>query len=83
MKHIAFFIIAFSLSASANCQALFITKGKIEFERKTNRHRLYFSDGEEGGFMEEFKKLIPQFKTDYFELIFSEGKSVYRPGKGK
>jgi len=81
MKLIAVFIIAVSLSVSANCQTQFITKGKIEFERKTNTHRLYFSDGQEGGFMEEFKKLIPQFKTDYFELVFSEGKSVYKPGK--
>jgi GLPGLI family protein len=81
MKAISFlFILLFSV-ITASSQALFITKGKIEFERKTNTHRLYFTDGDDDGFSETFKKLIPQFKTDYFELIFSGGKSVYRPGK--
>ena len=61
-------------------QTTFIKKGNIEFERKTNTYRLYFS-GEEGSFWEEFKKSIPQFKIDYFNLIFNEERSVYKIGK--
>lgn len=80
MKKILTILLAVFITIHARSQALFITKGKIEFERKTNTHRLYFSD-EENSFMEEFKKLIPQFKTDYFDLVFSGNQSVYKPGK--
>lgn len=61
-------------------QTVFIKKGKIEFERKTNTHRLYFT-GETDTWVEEFKKLIPQFRTEYFDLVFDEQKSIYRPGR--
>ena len=65
---------------TVNAQATFISKGKLEFERKTNSHRLNFS-GETGTWVEEMKKLIPQFRTDYFELTFDETKSLYAPGR--
>ena len=61
-------------------QASFVSSGKIEFERKTNTHRLYLSD-ENDSWIEEFKKIIPQFKTSYFDLLFSGNKSIYKPGK--
>jgi GLPGLI family protein len=67
-------------AAAAFSQQLFLKEGKIEFERKTNTHRLYFT-GETDSWAEEFKKLIPQFKVDYFDLYFTENKSLYRPGK--
>lgn len=72
------FLLAFSLEGMA--QTTFIRKAKIEFERKTNTHRLYFS-GETDSWAEEFKKLIPQFRTDYFDLLIDDGKSIYRPGR--
>lgn len=68
------------ISLGGFSQQIFLKKGKIEFERKTNTHRLYFS-GETDSWAEEFKKLIPQFRTDYFDLYFSENESLYRPGK--
>jgi GLPGLI family protein len=80
MKRIFLYISFLLLTVVTYAQTTFIKKGKIEFERKTNTHRLYFA-GEDGSFMEEFKKLIPQFKTDYFNLLFTEDKSVYKPGK--
>ena len=61
-------------------QASFVSSGKIEYERKTNTHRLYLSD-ENDSWIEEFKKIIPQFKTSYFDLLFSGNKSIYKPGK--
>jgi GLPGLI family protein len=72
-------IVAISLAGST--QTIFIKKGNIEYERKTNTYRLYFT-GEEGSWVETFKKLIPQFKTDYFSLVFNENKSVYKLSKG-
>lgn len=74
------FIMLLIVSIAANAQQVFVKQGKIEFERKTNTHRLYFS-GETDSWSEEFKKLIPQFRTDYFDLVFTEDKSVYKPGK--
>lgn len=80
MKKIFLFAIILVLAISARSQTIFIRSGKIEFERKTNSHRLYFS-GETESWMEEFKKLVPQFRTDYFDLVFTEKKTLYKPGK--
>src|SRR5438552_6117547 len=79
MKQLLLFCILLFAIVSRS-QTPFIKKGNIEFERKTNTYRLYFS-GEEGSFWEEFKKSIPQFKIDYFNLIFNEERSVYKMGK--
>ena len=66
----------------AYAQPRFVSKGKIEFERKTNIHRLYYSEEEMGSWDETMKKLIPQFQIDYFDLIFTEKKScINRAGK--
>lgn len=80
MKRILLLVVWFFCFIAAQAQPIFLKQGKIEFERKTNTHRLYFS-GETDSWLEEFKKLIPQFKTDYFDLIFTEDKSVYKPGR--
>ena len=80
MKRALFLLIFLPAFVAATAQQVFLKQGKIEFERKTNAHRLYFS-GETDSWSEEFKKLIPQFKTSYFDLFFTEDKSVYRPGK--
>ena len=69
-----------AIEATAQSETRFITSGKIEFERKMNVHRLFFS-GEEDSWNEMMKKAIPQFRTDFFDLSFTETKSVYRPGK--
>ena len=61
---------------SAFAQPRFVSKGKIEFERKTNIHRLYYSEEEMGSWDETMKKLIPQFQIDYFDLVFTEEKTL-------
>lgn len=80
MKQSLFIISILFSSIISKSQTIFLKKGKIEYERKTNTHRLYFS-GEESSFWEEFKKMVPQFRTDYFNLIFNEDKSIYKIGK--
>jgi GLPGLI family protein len=64
----------------AQSQQVFVSQGKVEYERKTNSHRLFFS-GEEGSWVDQFKKLVPQFKLSYFDLLFTPDKSLYKPGK--
>ena len=78
----AFYICRYFICSllSVQSQTVFIRSGKIEFERKTNFHRLYFT-GETDSWVDEFKKLIPQFRTDYFDLVFTENKTFYKPGK--
>jgi len=80
MKRIIFLLLLFCFVVIAQSQQVFIKHGKIEYERKTNSHRLYFT-GEDGSWVEQFKKLVPQFKTSYFDLLFMENKSIYKPGK--
>lgn len=59
-----------------SAQAIFLSKGKIEFEKRTN----VWADLK-GSFAEELKKSIPQFKTSYFDLIFDGNKAIYKPGR--
>jgi len=68
-------------SYSQSQEVNFIREAKIEFERKTNTHRLYFSGENDGGWMEQMKKMIPQFRVDYFDLLLDGNKALYRPGK--
>lgn len=76
-----FFNFCFILfAATVVGQSKFISSGKIEFERKTNVYRLFFNDME-GSFMEMIKKATPQFRTDYFDLLFTESNSLYKPGR--
>jgi GLPGLI family protein len=80
MKRILFSVVLLSFCVIANSQQAFIKEGKIEYERKTNTHRLYFT-GEESSWLEQFKKQVPVFKISYFNLMFNESKSLYKPGK--
>jgi GLPGLI family protein len=80
MKRILFSTVLLSFCVIAKSQQAFIKEGKIEYERKTNIHRLYFT-GEEGSWLEQFKKQMPVFKISYFNLVFDDSKSLYKPGK--
>lgn len=58
-------------------------KGKITYERKLNMHKQM--DGmmkdrpEMASMMENIKKQIPKYKTDIFELAFTDKESLYKP----
>lgn len=79
------FIIAFIsfiyIHSFGQMQTDFVSAGKITFERKTNVHRLYFTESEMDSWDEMFKKMIPQFQVNNFELIFGPDKSIYRQTK--
>ena len=78
---IVLLVCSFYLKPSAQMQTDFISSGKIKFERKTNMHRLYFTDEEMSSWDEMFKKMFPQFRTNLFELSFNNTQSIYKTAK--
>lgn len=79
MKHILYIISFLALSVSAEAQ--YITKGKIEFEKKSNNHRQFQDEnGETTEWFEKIKSQVPKFSTSYFEMAFDGDKVIYKPG---
>jgi GLPGLI family protein len=58
-------LVGFSITAMAQMK-----EGKISYERKVNMHRSLPDP--------QMKSMIPEFRTDKFELIFNESASLYR-----
>lgn len=81
MKRFLVILISINAVFPAAAQVKFVTQGKIEFERKTNVHRLFYTQEEFSSWNETFRKLIPQFQVDYFDLVFTEEKTLYKPGR--
>src|SRR5258707_1115867 len=67
-------------SAIAQTNTVFISQGKIEYQRSINVYA-QLSNDDEGEWTELRKKLSTHFKTDYFDLLFNKNKSLYRPGR--
>ena len=65
--------LAFCISLSTNAQ-IFVQSGMIEFEVRTNNHKI-FGDGM---WAEMIKERFPQFSTSYYQFIFKDNKAVYR-----
>jgi GLPGLI family protein len=63
---------------------IFLSQGKIEFERKVNQFAQMESTMDPGdeSWAELSKKIMGnKFKTDYFDLVFTRSKTLYRPGR--
>lgn len=73
MKKLSFIILLLIAGSTLNAQ-VYITSGKITYERRINM----WADLNESHF-EGFKKMIPQYKVDQFTLTFNEQKSLYAP----
>lgn len=58
-------------------QTPFIIKGKIEYEKKTNQHKL-IEDEAENIWYQEMMKTMPKFTSDYYELIFNSNQTAYK-----
>src|SRR6185312_2334059 len=76
------------LMASGICRAqhtIFLSQGRIEFERKINQfaQREEMRDpGDDDSWAEFSKKVMGnKFRTDYFDLLFTRGRTLYRPGR--
>ena len=61
----------------------FLSQGKIEFQRSINvfAQMEQTNDGNDDQWIELRKKMSNHFKTDYFDLLFTRNKSLYRPGR--
>jgi GLPGLI family protein len=70
------FVLAFCSAGAQN--AIFISQGKIEFERRVNQ---YSRLDEDNSWSELQKKTMTKFKTSYFDLYFNRNKSLYKPGR--
>lgn len=83
MKTFCFIAFISLLSQPLYAQQQFIEKGKIEFEKKTNLHKILEADDEDGNnsFIAAIKKQIPEVKTTYFNLYFDNNKTLYEPGR--
>lgn len=57
-------------------QSTFISKGKIEFERRTNVWAEL-----KGSFAEQIKKVTPQYQSSFFNYEFDDNKAIYQPGR--
>ncbi|HMH22764.1 MAG TPA: GLPGLI family protein [Puia sp.] len=67
------------LTPRAHAQnTIFLSEGKIEFERKIN---LYAQMEGDDSWSELQKKTMPQFKSSYFNLVFSHDRTLYKPGR--
>ncbi len=62
--------------------AVFLTQGRIEFEKKSNLYAMLDEDaGDDNMWKDLEKKTIPQFKISYFDLEFNGSKTLYKPGR--
>jgi GLPGLI family protein len=83
----AILFLALSAAATRPLHAqhtIFLAQGKIEFERKVNQYAQMESTMDPGdeSWAEFSKKMMGnKFKTDYFDLLFTAGKTLYRPGR--
>ena len=70
----------FALPLATIAQVKFLSVGKIEFERKINVHRQR-EGSEDDTWYKEFISKQPRFYTSYFDLHFTESKTLYKPGR--
>jgi len=73
----AVLLLLFFLPRAQAQNSIFLSEGKIEFERKIN---LYAQMENDDSWSELQKKTMPQFKTSYFDLTFSTIRPV-QPGR--
>jgi GLPGLI family protein len=72
-----FFLAVAGLPATAQ-NAIFLSQGKIEFERTVNQ---YAQLDDNNSWTDLEKKMMPKFRTNYFDLLFTRSKTIYRPGR--
>lgn len=76
MKKILFLLgILFTVQHSF-AQPVFISKGKIEFEKRTN---IWIELT--GSFADQLKNSLPEYRVNYFNYEFDGNKAIYKPGR--
>jgi GLPGLI family protein len=67
----------------AQSNPIFISHGRIEFQRSVNVYAQMQQTMEEGDeqWVDLMKKMANHFRTSYFDLYFTSNKSLYKPGR--
>jgi GLPGLI family protein len=77
MKYI-FFVFCFLFSHFSNAQTIYLTQGRVEYEKKVNQFKSLEEDEDgDNDWIKELKKTIPRFVNDVYELHFTQNKSAY------
>lgn len=77
---LAFFMALWLLAGQLQAQHIYITSGRIEFEKKVNVYALMGKE-DDGEWLTLMKKSTPQFRTTYYDLIFNNDSLLYAPGR--
>src|SRR6201995_3655714 len=82
MRSVTYIIITclFFVTSLKAQNAVFLTQGRIEFEKKVNLYA-QVDDEDDDTWKDIMKKMMPQFKTTYFNLYFNGSKTLYKPGR--
>ncbi|HMZ45752.1 MAG TPA: GLPGLI family protein [Chitinophagaceae bacterium] len=85
MKSILLSFIFYFLFINLPAQQIFINTGKIEFEKQVNLHKvLELSWGDEENdnvWIMNMKKELPKIKSTFYNLYFTQNKTIYKAGK--
>ena len=86
MRNFLIFIVAtVFMHGKLLSQDVFISSGKIEFEKRVNLYKNLDdqSSDNEGGFdwTSQLKKTLPEYQVTYFNLMFDNNKTLYKPGR--
>ncbi len=86
MNKLIFLLILSAISISMNAQQVFVSKGKIEFEKQVSISNQYEEEnpsntGRSDIFTDALRKALPKVQSTYFDLIFDENRSLYKPGR--
>ena len=84
-KFLIFSCATFLLHGQLFSQDVFISAGKIEFEKRVNLYKNLDdqSSGNDGGFdwTSQLKKSLPEYQVTYFNLTFDNNKTLYKAGR--
>lgn len=74
--------LAIIILVATAAKAQFTFQGKVEYERKMNVHRTIDNmDEDDKQWAEKFKPTLAKFHVTYFDLFFTQSKSLYKPGR--
>ncbi len=81
MKYL-FVTICIVLFAATGVHGQYILRGRIEYERKIHVHARMKDFGDDNqSWYERVKSQVPKFNSTYFDLVFDQSRSLYKPGR--
>lgn len=84
MKLFLTILITASFALDIQAQQVYITKGKIEFEKVVNTYKVLednFAGSDNSVWADAYKKNLAKTASSFFDLYFNDDKSLYKPGR--